>query len=58
MVRPGGPRRRPEAVALHCLDTLDSRLHNIGQLIREDANANSNWTVYHPSLGRKLFKGE
>jgi 3'-5' exoribonuclease len=45
-----------EAIALHFLDNLDSKMHSIGQLIREDANVDSNWTPYQAMLGRKLFK--
>ena len=46
-----------EAIALHLLDTLDARLHHIDQLIDEDVNTASAWTVYHPALGRKIYKG-
>jgi len=45
-----------EAVALHHLDNLDAKLHQFGQLIRDDANSENNWTQYHPNLGRKLYK--
>jgi 3'-5' exoribonuclease len=45
-----------EAIALHYLDNLDSKIHSVGQLIREDANADSNWTPYQAHLGRKFFK--
>lgn len=48
----------PEAIALHFLDNLDSKLHTVRQLIREDANTESNWTPYQASLGRKFYKGE
>jgi 3'-5' exoribonuclease len=47
-----------EAVALHYLDSLDAKLHSFEQLIEEDVNPNSPWTVYHPSIGRKLYKGD
>ncbi len=46
-----------EAIALHFLDSLDARIHNVSQLISEDVNKDSPWTVYHPSIGRKIFKG-
>ncbi|MCA9216887.1 MAG: HD domain-containing protein [Planctomycetales bacterium] len=45
-----------EAVALHYLDDMDAKLFTFEQLMREDVNTDSNWTVYHPALGRKLFK--
>ena len=47
-----------EAIALHHLDNLDAKLHSVKQLIADDVNTDSPWTVYHPSLGRKLYKGE
>ena len=46
-----------EALVLHQLDELDARLHQFDQLIRSDNNTESSWTVYHPNLGRKLYKG-
>lgn len=46
-----------EAIALHFLDNLDSKMHSIGQLLREDVNQDSHWTTYQPALSRKLFKG-
>lgn len=46
-----------EAVALHYLDNLDAKMHCIEQLISEDPNADSDWTPYQASLGRKIFKG-
>lgn len=46
-----------EAIALHCLDNLDAKLHNFRQLMRDDPNVDSSWTNFHQSLGRKLFKG-
>ena len=46
-----------EAITLHFLDSLDARIHSVTQLIEEDVNKNSPWTVYHPSIGRKIYKG-
>ena len=46
-----------EAVALHYLDSLDAKLNSFQQLIDEDVNPASKWTVYHPSIGRKIHKG-
>jgi 3'-5' exoribonuclease len=46
-----------EAVALHCLDNLDAKLHSFLQLMRDDPNVESSWTAYYANLGRKLFKG-
>ena len=46
-----------EAIALHHLDNFDAKIHQFEQLIRDDANLGSNWTQYHPNIGRKLYKG-
>ena len=46
-----------EAVALHYLDSLDSKIHSFHQLMATDVNSDSAWTPYQPSIGRKLFKG-
>ncbi len=46
-----------EAIALHLLDNLDAKLANFTQLICDCPNTDSNWTQYHTSLGRKLYKG-
>lgn len=48
----------PEAIALHHLDNLDSKVNEFSQIILEDPSAESHWTPFHPRLGRKLFKGE
>ncbi len=46
-----------EAMALHLIDNLDAKLHCLDQLISEDVNTESSWTVYHSNLGRKIYKG-
>jgi 3'-5' exoribonuclease len=46
-----------EAVALHYLDNLDAKIHAFSREIRDDPSRDSNWTPYHPSLGRRLYKG-
>jgi 3'-5' exoribonuclease len=46
-----------EAIALHLLDNLDAKLTSVGQLMREDANVESNWTPYQADVQRKFFKG-
>ncbi len=46
-----------EAVALHHLDNLDAKIHSFHQLMRDDPNFDSPWTLYHANLGRKLYKG-
>jgi 3'-5' exoribonuclease len=46
-----------EAIALYCLDNLDAKINSFHQLIQEDPNTDSSWTVYQPNIERKLFKG-
>ncbi len=46
-----------EAIALHHLDNMDSKIHCAKQMIEEDANSESAWTVYNPAFGRKIYKG-
>jgi 3'-5' exoribonuclease len=46
-----------EAIALYCLDNLDAKINSFHQLISEDPNTDSSWTVYQPNIDRKLFKG-
>jgi 3'-5' exoribonuclease len=48
----------PEAIALNCLDNLDAKIHLFTREIRDDPSRESNWTPFHPSLGRKLYKGD
>lgn len=45
-----------EAIALHFIDNLDAKMHNVTQIIDEDANPTSPWTTYQPALSRKIFK--
>ena len=47
-----------EAIALHLIDNLDAKLHYFDQLIEEDVNSESAWTIYHPQLARKIYKGD
>jgi len=47
-----------EAIALYCLDNLDAKINSFHQLISEDPNVDSPWTVYQANLDRKLFKGK
>jgi 3'-5' exoribonuclease len=45
-----------EALTLYYLDNLDAKLHSVGKLMRDDANADSRWTPYQPALDRKFYK--
>ena len=55
----GSPRlpMTPEAIALHCLDNLDAKIHTFTRDIREDRNQESAWTPFNQSTQRRLFKG-
>jgi 3'-5' exoribonuclease len=55
----GSPRlpMTPEAIALHLLDNLDSKIHCFARDIREDRNQGSAWTPFNQALNRRLFKG-
>jgi len=46
-----------EAIALHCLDNLDAKIHTFSREIRDDPSRDSSWTPFQQSLGRRLFKG-
>lgn len=45
-----------EAIALHHIDNLDAKITSFTSLIEGDLTNNENWTNYHPSIGRKLWK--
>jgi 3'-5' exoribonuclease len=47
----------PEAIALHCLDNLDAKVHSFTRDIRDDRNQSSAWTPFSQGLQRRLFKG-
>ena len=47
----------PEALVLHCLDNLDSKLEAMTALLRNDSNIEGDWTSYSQMFGRSLFKG-
>jgi 3'-5' exoribonuclease len=46
----------PEAVALHAIDTLDTRIHITVREIKDDRTP-SRWTPYNNAMQRRLFKG-
>lgn len=54
----------PEALMLHYLDDLDSKMESMRAHFEREAESDSNWTSYNPSLGRtllntaKFLKGE
>jgi 3'-5' exoribonuclease len=47
----------PEALVLHCLDNLDSKLEAMRAILRNDSNIEGSWTSYNQMFGRPLFKG-
>ncbi|MCL2305147.1 MAG: HD domain-containing protein [Planctomycetaceae bacterium] len=46
-----------EAIALHHIDSLDSKIAEFQKQIFEDPNVDGTWTNYIPLLERKLYKG-
>jgi 3'-5' exoribonuclease len=48
----------PEALMLHYLDDLDSKMEAMRAHFEREAESGSNWTTYNPSLGRVLLNTE
>ena len=46
-----------EAMLLHCLDNMDSKLEAIRSILQNDRNVEGDWTSYSLMFGRSLFKG-
>jgi 3'-5' exoribonuclease len=46
----------PEALMLHYLDDLDSKMESMRAHAEREGNAESPWTGYNPSLGRSVLK--
>lgn len=47
----------PEAMLLHLIDVMDTRMHMVMRELREDRNNPSAWTPYNANLGRRFYKG-
>lgn len=47
----------PEAMLVHSIDMMDTRMHMILRELKEDRHSPSAWTPYNPTLGRRLYKG-
>jgi 3'-5' exoribonuclease len=45
----------PEALVLHYLDDLDSKMESMRANFERDAESDEGWTGYNPSLGRPLL---
>jgi 3'-5' exoribonuclease len=47
----------PEAMLLHVIDMMDTRMHQLAREVREDRNNPTAWTPYNHNLGRRFYKG-
>lgn len=47
----------PEAMLLHLIDSLDTRMHMVLRELKDDRNNPSAWTPYDRNLGRRIYKG-
>ena len=47
----------PEAMLLHLIDSLDTRMHMVLRELKDDRNNPSAWTPYNHTLGRRVYKG-
>ncbi|MDR3111287.1 MAG: HD domain-containing protein [Planctomycetaceae bacterium] len=45
-----------EAIALHYIDSLDSKIAEFSKYIADDPNVGASWTNYIPGIDRKLYK--
>lgn len=48
----------PEALMLHYLDDMDSKIQGMQSILARDSTIEGDWTGYLPSLGRPLLKME
>jgi 3'-5' exoribonuclease len=48
----------PEALLLHCLDNLDSKLESMRGILKNDRNVDGDWTGHNLMFGRPIFKGK
>ncbi|MEE2641615.1 MAG: CMP-binding protein, partial [Planctomycetota bacterium] len=44
-----------EAIALHYIDNIDSKIASALDVMLQDVNE-GNWTTFQPNVGRKYFK--
>jgi 3'-5' exoribonuclease len=47
----------PEAMLLHAIDMMDTRMHMVLRDLKEDRNNPSAWTPFNPNLQRRFYKG-
>jgi 3'-5' exoribonuclease len=55
----GSPRvpMTPEAMLLHSIDVMDTRMHMVLRDLKEDRNNPTAWTPYNSNLDRRFYKG-
>ena len=47
----------PEAMLLHSIDIMDTRMHMVLRDIKEDRNNSTAWTPFNATLQRRFYKG-
>jgi 3'-5' exoribonuclease len=47
----------PEAMLLHSIDMMDTRMHMVLRDLKEDKNNQTAWTPYNVTLQRRFYKG-
>jgi len=47
----------PEAMLVHCIDSMDSRMHMVLRELKDDRNNPTAWTPYNTNLHRRIYKG-
>lgn len=45
-----------EAIVLAHIDNMDAKVNTAIEVIQSDRNTDSEWTAFHPSMGRKFYK--
>jgi 3'-5' exoribonuclease len=55
----GSPRvpMTPEAMLVHSIDMMDTRMHMVLRDLKEDRNNPTAWTPYNTNLQRRFYKG-
>ena len=46
-----------EAMLVHSIDMMDTRMHMVLRELKEDRHSPGAWTPYNHTLGRRLYKG-
>jgi 3'-5' exoribonuclease len=47
----------PEAMLIHHIDNMDTRMHIVLRELKEDKNNATAWTPWNATLGRRIYKG-